>query len=109
MDIFGMGTGEIILVIIVAIMIFGPNKIPEIARTVGKAINTIKQTSSDLTSQITKEIDEVEQSTREHAPPSAATSTSAAPPPVTITPPQIPPGPPQAGSTPPTSETTGED
>ncbi len=108
MDIFGMGMGEIILIIIVGIMIFGPNKIPEIARTVGKAINTIKQTSSDLTSQINKEIEEVEQSTREHAPPSAVNTAPAAASADKALP-QLPPPAPPAVSPPPASETSGED
>ena len=68
MDLFGMGAGEILLVIIVALIIFGPGKIPEIARTLGKAVNTIKQTSSDLTSQIKKELEEEEAETRNHSP-----------------------------------------
>ena len=91
MDFFGMGMGEIILVIIVAIIIWGPNKIPEIARTVGKALNTIKQTSSDLTAQITKEIDEAEEGKRDHAPKPEAN-------PVPKPPALLPPAPPKSGS-----------
>ncbi len=68
MDFFGMGMGEIILVLIVAIIIWGPGKIPEVARTLGKAINTLRQTGSDLTAQITKELNIAEEGKRDHSP-----------------------------------------
>lgn len=53
-----MGLGEILLILIVAVIIWGPGKIPEIARTLGKAMNTLRKSSMDLTSQITRELDE---------------------------------------------------
>ena len=68
MEFFGMGTGEILLVIIVALIIWGPGKLPEIARTMGKTISALKQTSSDLTTQIKKELDEADESKKTHAP-----------------------------------------
>ena len=92
MDIFGMGLGELILVIIVAIIIWGPGKIPEIARTVGKAVNTLKHAGSDLTAQITKELDEAEEGKRAHSPHSEANLSPK-------TPALLPPTTPQSGST----------
>ena len=70
MDFLGMGMGEILLVILVALIIWGPGKLPEIARTVSKAVHTLRQTTSDITSQITKELDETEEGKRDHLPPS---------------------------------------
>src|SRR3972149_3694361 len=69
MEFFGMGTGEILLIIIVALIIWGPGKLPEIARTVGKAMSALKQTSSDITAQITKELNEAEEEKKDHLPP----------------------------------------
>ncbi len=60
MELFGMGAGEIILILIVALIIWGPRKLPEIARTLGRAVRVLKKTTSDLTSEITKEIDQEE-------------------------------------------------
>ena len=89
---FGMGMGEIILVIIVAIIIWGPGKIPEVARTIGKAVHTLKNTGADLTAQITKELDEAEEGKRDHSPhPEAKPSPR--------TPAQLPPTTPKPGST----------
>lgn len=52
----GIGAGEILVVILVALIIWGPHRLPEIARNVGKVINTLKKTSSDITSAVTREI-----------------------------------------------------
>ena len=65
MNFFGIGAGEIILVLLVALMIWGPKRLPKIARTLGKMTRTLKKTSFDLTSQITKELDIRETDTKE--------------------------------------------
>ena len=57
MGFFGIGTGEILLVIVVALIIWGPKKLPEIAKTMGKAMRTLKKASNDLTTTLTREID----------------------------------------------------
>lgn len=57
MDFFGIGTGEILLVLLVAVIVFGPGRIVEIGRTLGKMMHTIKKASFDLTSQVTRELE----------------------------------------------------
>ncbi len=57
MNFFGIGGGEVILVLVVALIIWGPKRLPEIARTLGKTINMLKKSTYDLTSQITRELD----------------------------------------------------
>ena len=57
MDFLGIGFGEIVLVLIVALLIFGPGKLVEVARSLGKMSRNIKRMSSDFTSAITKEVD----------------------------------------------------
>ena len=54
----GIGIWEIVLIIVVILLVVGPHRLPEIARTLGKAFRTIKKASSDLSSNITKEIEE---------------------------------------------------
>jgi TatA/E family protein of Tat protein translocase len=46
--VFGIGGTELLIVAIFAFIIFGPDKIPEIARTVSKAINMFKRTQEDM-------------------------------------------------------------
>ncbi|MBI2849826.1 MAG: twin-arginine translocase subunit TatB [Chloroflexi bacterium] len=84
MDFLGLGMGEIILIIIVALIIFGPSKIPEMARQAGKLMRTLKQTSSELTTQIQKELEEEEKA-------HLASSITASQKPTQPAPPQPPP------------------
>jgi len=57
MNFFDMGIGEILLILVVALIIWGPGKLPEIARMLGKTMNTLRKTSFDLTNQIKKELE----------------------------------------------------
>ncbi len=66
MDFFGIGFAEVLLVLVVALIIWGPGKIIEIARMLGRMVRTLRKVSSDLTAQITKEIEGEEKS---HQPP----------------------------------------
>ena len=40
---FNIGMSEMILVFIVALIVFGPDRLPEIARTLGKSVNELKK------------------------------------------------------------------
>jgi len=57
MDLFGIGTGEILLVIVIALIIWGPERVVEIAKTLGKLAHTLRKASFDLTGQLTRELD----------------------------------------------------
>ncbi len=58
MDFLGFGSGEIFLIIIVALLLWGPGRMVDIARKLGKIVNNLRKATSDLTNQITKELDE---------------------------------------------------
>ena len=45
------------MILLVAILVIGPNKVIEFARTMGKITRTIKKASLDLTSSVTKELE----------------------------------------------------
>jgi sec-independent protein translocase protein TatA len=51
MNFFGMGTQEIVIILVAALVIFGPNRLPEIAGKIGKTVRDLRQMSSDLTSE----------------------------------------------------------
>ena len=61
MDFFGIGPWEILLILIIALIIVGPGKIPEIARTLGRTIRAIKKASADLTTAVTREMEKTRQ------------------------------------------------
>jgi Sec-independent protein translocase protein TatA len=58
MDVFGFGGWEVFLIVVIALIVYGPVRIVEISRTLGRMVNNLKKTTSELTNQITREIDE---------------------------------------------------
>ncbi len=57
MDFMSVGASEILMILLVAILVVGPNRVVELARTFGKIMRTIKKASFDLTSAVSREID----------------------------------------------------
>ena len=48
-----LGAGEILLVLAVVLLFFGAERLPEIARILGQAINKIKRAANDFSSEFT--------------------------------------------------------
>ena len=79
-----MSFGETIFLFVLALVVFGPKKLPEIARQVGKYLNEFRRASNEFRSQIEQEISHLErEETRKilppSEPPSGATSRSLTP------------------------------
>ena len=55
---FGIGGGELIFIIFIALMLFGSEKIPDVARTMGKAMAQFKNATNEIKSEIQKGADE---------------------------------------------------
>lgn len=51
----GIGFLEVFLILIVALLIFGPKRLPDIARSVGKAMYQLRNASTNFTQEISKE------------------------------------------------------
>lgn len=51
-----IGTSELLLIGLVALIIFGPRKLPELARMLGKARNEFKRTTDDFKDTWTREV-----------------------------------------------------
>lgn len=49
-----IGFGELFLIVLVIIVFFGPKKIPEFARSLGKGIAEFKKAMRDVQSELTK-------------------------------------------------------
>jgi len=67
METLGLGFGEIFLVLVLALIFIGPQRIVGFARGLGKIVYNIRKVTSDLTTQITKEIDEETRDLKETA------------------------------------------
>lgn len=58
---FNLGFGEMLLILIVALVIFGPGKLPEAGKAMGKAINEFKKASRDIQKEINEAAQEPKQ------------------------------------------------
>lgn len=60
MGFFDIGLLELLLILVIALIVFGPGRLPEIARTLGRMVRNLKKMTSDLTAEMTREIDKEE-------------------------------------------------
>ncbi len=58
---FGLGIGEILIILVIAFLLFGPKQLPEVARQVGKAVKGFKETADDLRKSVEPEINMIQQ------------------------------------------------
>jgi len=52
---FDISGGELLIILVVVFLVFGPEKMPEMARKAGRLMNQMKKASSDLTNEFKKE------------------------------------------------------
>lgn len=45
---FGIGMQELVLILVIALIILGPKKLPDVAKSLGKALNEFKRATSDI-------------------------------------------------------------
>lgn len=65
MNILGMGPAELLLIFIIALIVLGPDKLPEIARTLGKAVRELRRMSMEVMAEFTKELRDMEAVSKE--------------------------------------------
>ncbi|MGZ3405960.1 MAG: Sec-independent protein translocase subunit TatA/TatB [Polyangia bacterium] len=61
---FGLGMGELIVILAIALIFLGPKRLPDVATSLGKAIRSFRKATNDLTSQLEID-DEVKKPLRE--------------------------------------------
>lgn len=60
-----IGVPGLILILVLALIIFGPKKLPEIGRAVGQTLSEFKKSAKELTSDAVEEIEEVKKEVKE--------------------------------------------
>jgi len=73
-----IGVPEMIFIFVLALLIFGPKKLPELGRSLGKGIAEFRRASNELKSSLEREMNTLEQETRLDEPASSPAQDSTA-------------------------------
>ena len=73
---FNIGPTEMLLILLLALIVFGPKRLPEVGRTVGKGLREFRRASQEIKDEIQMDLDVPD----EQAKPAAATGSSPAQP-----------------------------
>ncbi|HEY9616395.1 MAG TPA: TatA/E family twin arginine-targeting protein translocase [Microcoleaceae cyanobacterium] len=64
MNVFGIGLPEMMLILVVALLVFGPKKLPEIGRSLGKALRGFQEASKEFEAEFKREAEHLEKATQ---------------------------------------------
>ncbi len=65
---FGLRPEHIVLIVIVALLLFGPKQLPELGKSLGKAINEFRGAAKDASEGMKQELDKPSETKKEEAP-----------------------------------------
>lgn len=57
MNFGGVGGGEFLVILVIALIVFGPGRLVEVASSLGKAFREFRKMSQDLTTELQKELE----------------------------------------------------
>jgi Tat protein translocase TatB subunit len=84
---FGLGMGELVVILAIALIFLGPKRLPDVATTLGKAIRSFRKATRDLTDQlqiddeVKKPLRELQSALRDEPPPLPSVAVMQGPPP----------------------------
>ncbi len=61
MNVFGIGLPEMVLIFVLALLVFGPKKLPEIGKSVGKAIRGFQDATKEFENEFKREAEAIEE------------------------------------------------
>jgi len=53
-----IGMPELLVILVIALLVFGPRKLPELARSLGRSINEFKRATNELQETVEREIEQ---------------------------------------------------
>ena len=56
MNIFGIGIPEIAVIVVLALLIFGPKRLPQLGKTIGKTLKGLQTASKEFENEINKSL-----------------------------------------------------
>ncbi len=62
---FGISGGEILILLLLVLLLFGPKKIPEIARMIGRGMNEVKKVQREINTEIHRYSSDIEKEAKE--------------------------------------------
>jgi len=57
MNFLGIGPWELILILVIALLVFGPRRLPEIGRALGRTIAEFRRMSQELAAEMAQELE----------------------------------------------------
>ncbi len=57
MNFFNIGTAELLLIFVIALIVVGPRRLPEIGREIGKILSDLRKMSQEFTTDLTRELE----------------------------------------------------
>ncbi|MDJ0900357.1 MAG: TatA/E family twin arginine-targeting protein translocase [Xenococcus sp. MO_188.B8] len=67
MNVFGIGLPEMAVIAIIALLVFGPKKLPEIGRSLGKTLRSFQDASKEFETEFKREAKKIEESVQMNA------------------------------------------
>jgi len=58
-ELFGLGFQEIVVIVILAVLLLGPKRIPEVAQTVGKLLRDLQHAADDVKKELARPVDDL--------------------------------------------------
>ena len=59
---FGLGIPELLIIFVIALIVFGPKKLPDLGKSIGRAMAEFKKASEEFQESVREEMKEVEKS-----------------------------------------------
>jgi sec-independent protein translocase protein TatA len=65
MELFGIGAGELLLIFALALIVLGPERLPEVAGQIGRTVGDFRRQASELTTEFQRSLDVAAQERKE--------------------------------------------